>query len=442
MNNFHSFRAAWRSQWRWLIPGIGVKRWLGLLLFGGLLAGLGLAYLLVDVYRSGLAPAFVAPATLQFIPRLWRAVLFGGLGVAIMLFAVAQLNRTLLAPFVRPGQSVADAVSEHRRRGRGPKIVAIGGGTGLSILLRGLKAHTSNLTAIVTVADDGGSSGRLRRSLGVLPPGDFRNCIAALADDEALTTQLFQYRFGADQDLGGHSFGNLFITAMAEVTGSFESALLESSRVLAIQGRVLPSTLRDVTLIGELVLDGEAERVSRVAGESRITLTPGAIRRVYLEPEDAPAYPESIRAILDADLIVLGPGSLYTSLIPNLLVHDLAEAIRASRAVKVYVCNTATQPGETDGYSVLDHVTAIESHTWPGLFSYILANSRQVGALHPNLQWVRLDPPVNGTRRLIPADLADPEHPWRHDTVKLANAVVNLLNVPDSNLQFSNDLTT
>jgi len=301
--------------------------------------------------------------------------------------------------------------------------------SGLSVLLRGLKHHTTNITAIVTVADDGGSSGRLRRSLGVLPPGDFRNCIAALADDEALTTQLFQYRFGRDQDLGGHSFGNLFITAMAEVTGSFERALLESSHVLNIRGRVLPSTLRDVKLIGELVEEGE--KVSRVEGESQITLAPGAIRQVYLEPEDVPAYPESIRAILDADMIVLGPGSLYTSLMPNLLVRDLAEAVRASRAIKVYVCNTATQPGETDGYSVLDHLAALERHTAPGLFPIVLTNSNQAGQLLPHLRWVRLDPPVNGARRLVAADLADDEYPWRHDSRKLAGAVIRLLDIED-----------
>lgn len=427
MKNLRSGLVALRSQLRWLVPGMGVKRWIGLLLLGVTLLGLGLAYLLIDLYRNVPLPPVAGVVTLQFLPRLGRAALLGVLGLAAMLVAMAQINRTLLAPFVRPGQNVVEAVSEHRRRGRGPKIVALGGGTGLSILLRGLKHHTSNLTAIVTVADDGGSSGRLRRSLGVLPPGDFRNCIAALADDEALTTQLFQYRFGGDQDLGGHSFGNLFITAMSEVTGSFERALLESSNVLAIRGQVLPSTLRDVTLVGELALEGEAQQVSRVTGESQITLAPGAIRRVYLEPEDAPAYPGAIRAILDADLIVLGPGSLYTSLIPNLLVRDLAEAIRASRAQKVYVCNTATQPGETEGYSVLDHVAAIERHTWPGLFPLVLVNSNQTGSLLPHLEWVRLDSPVNGARRLVTADLADAAYPWRHASEKLATALVNLL---------------
>ncbi|MCC7362460.1 MAG: YvcK family protein [Anaerolineales bacterium] len=414
-------RSGWswlQSRLRWLRPGLGVKRWLLLLAAGATLVGLGAAFLVLDLSRPG--PAF----TWRWL-LLGRAALLGGLGLVCILVAVAQTQRVLLAPFVQPGQDVASAVSEHRRKGRGPKLVAIGGGTGLSTLLRGLKAHTANLTAIVTVADDGGSSGRLRQTLGVLPPGDFRNCLAALADDEALTTQLFQYRFGGDEGLGGHSFGNLFISAMTEVVGSFERALVESSRVLAIRGQVLPSTLRNVTLVGELAVEGAA--VSRVEGESRIPLASGAIQRVYLQPEDVPAYPAAIKALLEADLIVLGPGSLYTSLLPNLLVPDLAAAIAASRALKVYVSNTATQPGETGGYTVLDHVQAIERHTQPGLFPVVLANNRQQGRLLPRLEWVSVDPPVNGTRRLVLADLADPERPWRHDSAKTAAALMHLL---------------
>lgn len=418
-------KARLRDWIRWLIPGMGVKRWLGLLLLGVTLLGLGMAYVLIDLYRTVPLPPALSLATLQFAPRLVRAALFGLAGLACMLIALAQINRTLLAPFVRPGEDVARAVDEYRKRGRGPRVVAIGGGTGLSTLLRGLKTYTANITAIVTVADDGGSSGRLRRSLGVLPPGDFRNCLAALADDESLVTQLFQYRFGGADDLGGHSFGNLFITAMAAVSGSFERALLESSGVLNIRGKVLPSTLQDVTLIGELFDEGR--QMSIVEGESNITHAPGAIQRVALRPEDAPAYPGAIRAILEAELIVLGPGSLYTSLMPNLLVRDLAEAVAASRAVKVYVCNTATQPGETNAYSVLDHVRAIERHTRADLFPYVLANSNQQGVLLPNLEWVRLDPPVNGARTLLAMDVADAERPWRHDPAKLAAALMQLL---------------
>ncbi len=418
---------AFRSQLGWLVPGMGVKRWLGLLVFGALLIGLGLLLVLFEFEHLPEAWAVVALNARQYLARLVVAGLIGLAGLICMLVAVAQINRTLLQPFVRPGQNVAHAVSEHRRRRRGPKVVAIGGGTGLSTLLRGLKKHTSNITAIVTVADDGGSSGRLRHALGVLPPGDFRNCLAALADDESLITQLFQYRFGGGDDLGGHSFGNLFITAMTAVSGSFERGLIESSHVLNIRGQVLPSTLRDVTLMGELVNDDR--QVNVIEGESKITDAPGAIQRVFLRPDDPPAYPGAIRAILDADLIVLGPGSLYTSLMPNLLVPDLAEAIAASRAVKVYVCNTATQPGESDNYSVLDHSLAIERHTRPGLFPLVLANSNQRGALLPNLTWVRLDPYVNGAHplRVLTADVADEHHPWRHDPDRLATALMDVL---------------
>ena len=409
-----------RARLRWLVPGLGVKRWLGLLLLGAFTTSLGMAYCLVDVVAAQAGRPIELNAG-----RLGWALLLGLCGLVLMVLALAQIQRTLLAPFVQPGQDLAGAVSEHRRRGRGPRIVAIGGGTGLSTLLRGLKDHSSNLTAIVTVADDGGSSGRLRRALGVLPPGDFRNCIAALADDESLTTQLFQYRFGGQAELGGHSFGNLFISAMAEVTGSFERGLVEASRVLKIRGQVLPSTLQDVTLVGELEVTGEP--VNRVEGESRIPLAQGAIRRVYLQPDNPPAYPAAIRAVLEADLIVLGPGSLYTSLLPNLLVGDLRQAIAASRALKVYVCNTATQPGETGSYSVRDHVLAIERHTQPGLFPVVLANTRQEGELLPRLDWVRLDPPVNGQRQQVGADLIDEERPWRHDSTKLAASLMTLL---------------
>jgi uncharacterized cofD-like protein len=414
---------------RWLTPGLGVKRWMGLFLLGGTLLGLGLV---LGAFVLGGDPAspvstLVGWLTLRFLPGLAGAALFILAGVAMMLVALAQFNRTLLAPFIQPGQSLVSAVSEHRRKGRGPKIVAIGGGTGLSVLLRGLKSYTANLTAIVTVADDGGSSGRLRRALGVLPPGDFRNCIAALADDESLITQLFQYRFGrGDEVLSGHSFGNLFISAMAEVTGSFEQALIESAKVLAIRGQVIPSTLSNVTLVGELV--DEAAQVSRVEGESRITEALRAIRRVYLEPEAVRAYPGAIRAVLEADLIVFGPGSLYTSVMPNLLVPDLTEAIGASRAQKVYVCNTATQPGETDGYSVMDHVAAIERHTRPGLFSLVAANANHQGQLLPKLEWVTLDSPPAGRRlTVISSDLIDEAHPWRHDADKLADLLIKLI---------------
>ncbi len=323
---------------------------------------------------------------------------------------------------------MSDMPYRHRPRQHGPRIVAIGGGTGLSTLLRGLKAHTSNITAIVTVADDGGSSGRLRRELGVLPPGDLRQCLAALADDEALMTQLFQYRFTEGEGLEGHSFGNLFIAAMAAITGSFEKGILESGRILAIQGRILPATLQDVTLCAELREERETQRLNRVAGESRIPKATGTIERVFLQPDHVRAYPMAVRTLLAADLIAIGPGSLYTSILPNLLIPDITQAIRASRAVKVYVCNIATQRGETDGYTVHDHVAAISRHVGPGLVTAVLVNNNLSLPLpaQAHIQYVRPGTALNGGLRLVAADLVDPARPWRHDSAKLAQALMEL----------------
>ena len=300
------------------------------------------------------------------------------------------------------------ASSEREEQGiQAPKVVAIGGGTGLSTLLRGLKAHTPHMTAIVTVADDGGSSGRLRRELGVLPPGDFRNCIAALADDEALITQLFQYRFGLGDGLNGHSFGNLFITALAAVTGSFERAILEAGRVLAVRGRILPSTLDDVTLVADLQepvgSDVAATGLTRVQGESAIPKAGQPIERVFLRPEEVRAYPEAVRAILEADLIVAGPGSLFTSVLPNLLVQDIRRAVGASPALKLYVCNVATQPGETDGFDLGQHVAALQRHVGRGLFPCVLANDNEAAGpgLSPSVQPVALRLPADDGYRVI-----------------------------------------
>ncbi|MEA3459520.1 MAG: gluconeogenesis factor YvcK family protein [Chloroflexota bacterium] len=407
---------------KWLYPGMGVKRWLALLLVGITCLSLGAAYVLVNIYREQPLPSIFYYITLQFIPRLGRAALFGGLGLAAVTVAVLRLSKSLLAPFLRPGQDLAEAIYRHHQRSHGPKVVAIGGGHGLSILLRGLKEHTANITAIVTVADDGGSSGRLRRQLGVLPPGDLRNCIAALADDEALTTQLFQYRFTKGFDLNGHSFGNLFIAAMAEVAGSFERAILESSRVLAVQGRILPSTLQNVTLCAELHQDGGS-----VEGESQIPKSRLPIERVFLKPQRVRAYPEVLRAILDADLIVAGPGSLYTSILPNLLVPEIIKAIRSSRALKVYICNVATQLGETEGYSVSHHVEALQRHVGRDIFPFVLANDDFEVELptHLGIELVPLPGKPSGSYQLITAGVIDAEKPWRHDPSKLARCLMD-----------------
>ena len=331
----------------------------------------------LDIYRN--APNTLQPMlallSLQELDRGVRVFVFTIIGIGLVLYSVIGFNRSLLKPFVRSDKPIVDTVSNYRRKEKGPRVVAIGGGTGLSSLLRGLKEYTHNLTAIVTVADDGGSSGALRRNLGILPPGDIRNCLAALSDDEDLLTQIFQYRFSEAAGVNGHSLGNLFISAMADITGSFEQAVAESGRVLAVRGRVMPSTLHDVRLVADLI-DPNSQKNIRVRGESNIPTTPGKVKRVWLEPPNPKAYPMALQAILNAELIVIGPGSLFTSILPNLLVPEIAAAVSASRAYKFYVCNVATQPGETDHFDCLDHVRAIENHLGGRIFDLVICNNR------------------------------------------------------------------
>ena len=409
----------------WLYPGMHVKRWLLLMALGVALFGLGVGYFLREIYFSYTFPEPVYYLTLQFLPRTIRGVLFITISIGAIAGGVWGLNRSLLSAF-RTGNTdrpLVDVVYQHRYRQRGPKLVAVGGGTGLSVLLRGLKEYTPNLTAIVTVADDGGSSGRLRRELGVLPPGDFRNCIASMANAETLMTRLMQYRFSEGSGLEGHSFGNLFIVAMSGIVGNFEQAIRETSRVLAVRGQILPATIENVTLTAEF--EGE----HRVRGESRIPETGQPIDRVYLEPAGASAYPEAVQAILEADMIVLGPGSLYTSVMPNLLVGGVREAIQRSNAMKVYVCNVATQPGETDYHAVEDHADAIIKHVGSGMFQHLL--------YHDLAQWAAplqgLAQPVvfagRGVKgvRCIAADIINQEQPLWHDSYKLSEVLIRLL---------------
>jgi uncharacterized cofD-like protein len=407
-----------------------VKRWLVLLLVGIVLISLGLAYLLRHLYADLTFPAVFYYLTLQFLPRPVRAALLGSLGVGLIALAVIQLNRSLLRPFLAPGEEdVAQKVYRHHQRRRGPKIVALGGGTGLSTLLRGLKEYSDNITAIVSVADDGGSSGKLRETAGILPPGDLRQCIVALSEAEGLTGRLFQYRFSDEVGLGGHSFGNLFIMAMAEVTGSFEKGIIESSRVLAVRGRVIPSTLQQVTLAADLrVQNGpNGHKWQRVVGESAIPQARQQIERVFLQPESVPAYPDAIKAILGADMIIAGPGSLFTSVLPNLLVPSIAAAIRASSAVKVYVCNVATQPGETSHFDVAAHVQALRRHIGD-LFPTVLANDRIIPSTGDmaHLEPVALPDQIPADYLLLTADVIDEQHPWRHDSAKLARVLLDI----------------
>ncbi|GAB4524460.1 MAG: YvcK family protein [Anaerolineales bacterium] len=413
---------------RWLIPGLGIKRWLAVLLAGTTLLGIGFGVWVLEMYRT--APqTWWLPAlsylALRFLARPLRVLIFGTLGAVLMGLGIWGMNRALLAPFRTPGDALVDAVAAYRKRERGARIVAVGGGHGLSNLLRGLKGYSHNITAVVTVADDGGSSGRLRESLGILPPGDIRNCLAALSNDEALLTQLFQYRFGDNVDgLEGHSFGNLFISALSEIMGSFEDAVAESGRVLSVHGRVLPATLHNVHLMADVRLPHTTSAV-RVRGESRIPEVNGRVQRVWLDPGAPPAYPKVIQAILAADLIVIGPGSLYTSILPDLLVPDIVQAINASRALKIFVCNIANQPGETDGYTCSDYLQAIEAHTGSQLVDLVLVNQTVPVQENADFEWVRVDAGIG-----LPvhrADLINAARPWQHDSLKLADTLMALL---------------
>ncbi len=408
---------------KWLRPGMQVKRWLVLLFLAILFLSLGMGYVMVHVYRTAPFPREAYYVTLQFIDRFWRGVLFIVIGVGMGSLAVWKLSRSVIIPLMPNGKGdLSDILMRYRAQERGPRIVTLGGGTGLSSLLRGLKEYTNNLTAIVTVADDGGSSGRLRRDLKILPPGDFRQCIVAMADAEPLMTELFQYRFGEAGDLSGHSFGNLFIVAMTRITGNFERALKESSRVLAVRGKIVPSTVEDVTLCAELDDD------STIEGESSIPHGPAPVRRVYLRPTDAPAYPEAVEAILQADMIIIGPGSLYTSIMPNLLVDGIARAIRSSHAMKVYVCNVATQAGETDGYALSNHIDALHEHIGRNIFDYVLANDRY---LYYKPEWNQVAVTIDDKTRnlgvtIVPVDVVEETLPTRHNPVKLAQALLAL----------------
>ena len=353
----------------WLLPGLEIKRWFALIFLGSLLITIGLMILF------NLRPVYFI---MEFIRKIAMTVPTDILSVVItvigaFLFFKGWKKTNLSILDLHNGKeesTLLETLYTRRKLNRGPKIVAVGGGTGLSMLLKGIKKITNNITAVVTVGDDGGSSGRLREELGVLPPGDIRNCIAALADDEDLVTKLFQYRFKSGEGLEGHSFGNLFLTALCSITGNMVSAIKASSNVLSIRGRVLPSTLDDMRL------GAEYEDGSIVRGESDIPEAHKKIKRLFIEPSDCKALSTVIEAIKDADLIILGPGSLYTSVIPNLLVKEISEEIIKSNAKKIYVCNIMTQPGESDDYTVSDHINALYKHAGSNeLIDAVLVNN-------------------------------------------------------------------
>jgi len=349
---------------KWFYPGIGIKRWIVVCVLGlGLIVVVALSAVKTISQTSILLASF-ATAILIF-------------GIFLVYMAIKNMVRIFVRALMPPdrGERLVDIVYQKRQSdtlSRGPRVVVIGGGTGLSTLLSGAKHFTSNITAIVTVTDTGGSSGRLRDEMDMLPPGDIRNCLTALADSDSLIRDLFQYRFEVGEGLKGHSFGNLFITALSKVTGDFEKAVYESSRVLAIRGRVIPSTLEKVTLVGEF-MDG-----SQIEGETNITDAGKPLRNIRLKPGDCNACPDAIERIENADLIILGPGSLYTSILPNLLIQDIYNAVLKSDAYKMYICNVMTQPGETDNYSVWGHLRVLVDHTDPRIVDACLVNVENI----------------------------------------------------------------
>jgi uncharacterized cofD-like protein len=310
-----------------------------------------------------------------------------------------------------------------------PSIVVLGGGTGLAVLLRGLKNHTKNLTAIVNVTDDGGSSGKLRRELGVLPPGDIRNCLVALSEEENLMAKLFQYRFPSDGSLSGHSFGNLFLTAMSSIAGGFDSGIARAGEVLAICGKVLPVTLSSVTLRAKL------KNGKTVEGETNIAKSESPIESLIISPMSPPPGPKVIESILSADAVVIGPGSLYTSIVSNLLVSGVVSAIKKSRAPKIYVSNLMTQPMETKSYNLGDHLKAIEKYLGKNVIDYVIVNSRKIkGSILKRYSSQDSEPVVTDRKHINGAALVKEQVASfsggliRHDSDKLAKAILKLIN--------------
>ena len=432
---------------RWLTIGIGIKRWLLLAFVGLLLLALGVAHALrqltADLEPGGVTRQVIDAATLQFLPYEARGLILGAVGAVLFGYGAYRLVRNLVDPFALwdRDQPMVEVIYQKRFLARGPRIVAMGGGTGLSTLLRGLKEHTSNLTAVVTVADDGGSSGVLRAELGIPAVGDIRNCIVALADAEPLMGRLLQYRFpgegpatgittaaGSPADaapgLGGHAVGNLLLAALVELEqGDFEEAVREMNRVLAVRGRVVPATGAAITLHARLG-DG-----SEVAGQSRISKL-NDIRQVWVSPEGTRPTEDALRAIAEAEIIVLGPGSLFTSVLPVLLVPGIRDAITRSGALVVFICNVATQPGETSGFDLADHIDALERHGAGGIAEVVLGNNRFNAVPPPNwhgepvrLRW----PPVGEhAPRLVLDDLVDPANAHHHEPERLASALMDI----------------
>jgi len=427
---------------RLLRPGIGIKRWLVVVFIGELLLALGGAILLRALFRDvgsgagGGSNALLDLVTLAFLPPELRLTLLFAVGAGLFGYGSWRLLRVVVEPYQVREEPLVEMLYQRRLRARGPHIVAIGGGTGLSMLLRGLKELTSNITAVVTVADDGGSSGKLRSELGLPPMGDIRNCIEALADVEPAMTRLLHYRFlpstpslgqaASNEEttpFGGHAFGNLLIAALTDITGDFEEAVRQSNRVLAVRGSVVPVAGQPITLHAEL------EDGSQVEGQSRIARARG-IRRVWISPDGISPAKEALEAIANADVVVIGPGSLFTSLLPPLLVPGIRQALAGSRAPRLFVCNVATQVGETEGYMLSHHLSALTAHGLGDVIDAVLVNSNLHARAPQNYPAapVRVDIAISDSSgpAVFTRDLVDDGNAHRHDSRKLAETIIDL----------------
>lgn len=421
---------------RWLHPGLHIKRWLFLFGLGMMATSFGLVLTFnyqwlgqIEEFMFRLLYETTGHYNYTVLATIGIGVLV--VGVFVMGFATRRLIRTMLGVVI-PNESgnISELILSNLKLSKGPKVVVIGGGTGLSTMLRGLKTKTYNITAIVTVADDGGSTGRIRQDLDIIAPGDLRNCLVALADKEGLMEKLFAHRFGGSGNLTGHSFGNLFIAALIEVLGDVEEAMDATSKVLKVRGKVIPATAEKVSLNAEL----EDGRI--IHGESQIPHAHGKIKRVFTTPAHPQAIHSAVKAIKEANTIVLGPGSLYTSIIPNLCVPEIVEAVCQSKAKKIYICNVMTQPGETDGYSVADHINAINRQIGKQVIDFVLANKGEISAAMLD-KYARVGSmPVTINKKdisqtgaiLISADLVDQKTGVTHDTMKLADVLFDLIN--------------
>ncbi|WP_273420522.1 gluconeogenesis factor YvcK family protein [Veillonella caviae] len=426
-----------RKRWfRWLIPGLNIKRWLALFSLGVGLLIIGISLMFNYQWLSVIEDIVLAYSyTLTGFYNYNVLIMVGFVliigGVILMLVGTSKVIKTIMrAVLPDPSSKVSDIIFQNIRLDKGPKIVVIGGGTGLSNLLRGLKAHTSNLSAIVTVADDGGSSGRLRKDFQMIAPGDLRNCLVALAEQEGVMENLFRYRFEGNNELSGHSFGNLFITALAQVyDGEIEEALEAASKLLRVRGRVIPSSTELIKLSAEM-MDG-----SIVDGESNIPHSGKPIRRVFSTPTNPKPEGAALQAIDEADVIILGPGSLYTSIIPNLLTDKIADHVRASKANKIYIANVMTQPGETSGYSLADHVQAIIDHSGVGIIDTVLANDGPLPIqMVEQYSAVGSEPVAIDSKRLkemgirtVRANLISRDKPAIHDPERLGKVLMDIV---------------